>query len=141
MTIRPNVMERRLKLARALARNNGGKLPNPWKMIQQGHGGLYRYIQRHPDEFGHFEYEEAVGNEQKNLNKRGSFNVSIRHEHLSTALRLAKKGVIPDTGWLIQHGYTRLASYVKTYPHVFKNLEPAPKKKCLTHKRKKRRRY
>ena len=87
-------------------------------MIQQGHGGLYRYIQRHPKEFGHFVIEEAVAQDK---NGHSNFNVSIREEHLTVARQLAQKndGVLQDTGWLIQHGYTRLASYVKTYPYVF----------------------
>lgn len=119
-TIRPNVMEKRLKLAQKLACKNGGKLPNPWKMIQQGHGGLYRYIQRHSKEFKQFKIEKAVGKE-RTKNGRISFNISIREEHLKTARQLAQKngGTLQDGGWLMQQGYTRLASYIKTYPHVF----------------------
>lgn len=137
MTVRPNVMEKRLKLARRMADKNRGKLPNPWKMIQQGHGGLYRYIQRHPEEFSHFEFEEAVGKERTTQNGRGGFNVSIREEHLKTARQLARKnkGVLQDWGWLMEHGYTRLASYSKTYPYVFVNIAPTPKKRGLTHKK------
>jgi len=119
--IRPNVMNRRLKLAKELARKNGGKLPNPWKMIQQGHGGLYRYIRRHPVEFKKFIVEEAVIKAHKN---KGKFNISIREEHIKTAQNLAKAngGVIPNSRWLIKHGYTRLASYLRTYPHIFGDL-------------------
>jgi len=139
MIIRPNVMGKRLKLAQKLAEENGGKLPNPWKMIQQGHGGLYRYIQRHPKEFGHFAIEEAVA--QDNQNGHNNFNVSIREEHLTVARQLAQTndGVLQDIRWLIQHGYTRLASYIKTYPHVFNKLEPKSKKSqnSLTHTHKK----
>lgn len=139
MTIRPNVMQKRLKLAQRLADGNSGKLPNPWKMIQQGHGGLYRYIQRHPKEFSHLGVEEAVGREGKN--RQSNFNVTIREEHLKKARRLAQKnnGVLPDLSWLTQHGHTRLASYVKTYPFVFVNLgTPEAKKKRLAHKKKTR---
>lgn len=124
MLVRPKVMEKRLKLARKLERENGGKLPNPWKMIQQGHGGLYRYIQRHPTVFSQFAIEEAVGKEEEK-NGRGNFNISIREEHLKNARQLARKnnGILQDINWLMQHGHTRLASYVKTYPCVFANLE------------------
>lgn len=139
MTVRPNVMQKRLRLAQRLADANGGKLPNPWKMIQQGHGGLYRYIQRHPDEFSHLGVEEAVEKEEKN--GKNNFNVAIREEHLENAQQLAQKngGVLQDTSWLTQHGHTRLASYVKTYPYVFVNLRtPKAEKKRQTHKKKPR---
>ena len=130
MTIRPKVMAKRLKLAKKLAKRNGGKLPNPWKMIQQGQSGLYRYISRHPKEFEHFEVEDAVKKESKLFARsteelkeklRGKFNVAIRKEHIKKARQLARKndGVLPDISWLMQHGYTRLASYMKTYPYVF----------------------
>lgn len=146
MTIRPNVMEKRLRLATELAKSNGGKLPNPWKMIQQGYGGLYRYIQRHPKEFKRFEVEEAVGQEKSKRNGHIKFNVAIREEHLETARGLICKnrGVLQNTSWLMQHGHTRLASYIKTYPHVFVHLDQKPAKKSrtqsgLTHKKKTRR--
>jgi hypothetical protein len=112
-------MERRMKLATEMSEQNGGKLPNPQKMIQQGHGGLYRYIQRHPKEFGHFAVEEAVGRENN-----GNFNVGIRNEHLTAARKLIKEhGMLPDATWLARRGYTRLASYMKIYPDVFVGLE------------------
>lgn len=141
MLVRPKVMEKRLKLARKLEIENGGKLPNPWKMIQQGHGGLYRYIQRHPTEFSQFTIEEAVGKEQIEENRRGNFNISIREEHFKNAQQLARKnnGVLQDISWLMQHGHTRLASYMKTYPHVFVNLEEVPKSKVKRLNRKTRR--
>lgn len=129
--IRPNVMKKRLALARRLANKNSGRLPNPWKMIQLGHSGLYRYIQRHPREFGHFKIEKAVG-----INGRAHFNVAIREEHLEQARQLATKngGVLQDAKWLIQKGYTRLASYIKTYPRVFRDLNKSPKK-SLTYRK------
>ena len=119
--IRPKAMKQRLKLAQELTDKNGGQLPNPWKMIQQGHSGLYRYIQRHPKEFDHFQLEKAVQEENGS-----NFNISIREKHLKKARQLARKneGVLQDPSWLIQHGYTRLASYLKTYPHVFVDLQP-----------------
>ena len=121
MTVRPKIMKKRLKLAEELTRKNGGKLPNPWKMIQQGHGGLYRYVQRHPREFSHFKIEEAVGQELIKQNVQGTFNLAIRREHLKKARQLARKnkGVLQDSSWLMRQGYTRLASYIKTYPHIF----------------------
>lgn len=114
--VRPNTLKKRLKLAQKLANKNGGRLPYPWKMIQQGHGGLYRYMRRNRKEFTHFNVEKAVGTE-----RLGNFNVAIRKEHLAHAAQLARKneGILPDLHWLIRHGCTRLASYVKTYPHVF----------------------
>lgn len=139
MTVRPRVMAKRLKLAEKLAKNNGGKLPNPWKMIQQGHNGLYRYIHRHQEAFEHFEVEDAVDREPTKRNGEGSFNIAIREEHLETARQLAKKndGVLQDVSWLMRHGYTRLASYIKTYPYVFVHLNGKPKR-GLTHKKKRR---
>lgn len=136
MAIRPKVMAKRLKEAERLAKKNGGKLPNPWTMIQQGHGGLYRYIQRHPKEFEHLPVEEAVGTDNHKVEGRTSFNVAIRLEHLTLARKLADQngGEVPDTNWLTAKGYTRLASYMKTYPHVFLNLN------VITAKRSKRRR-
>lgn len=133
--VRPKVMEKRLKLAEELTENNGGKLPNPWKMIQQGHGGLYRYTLRHKKEFSHFKVEEAVGKDEKN--GRSHFNVAIRDEHLRTARKLAQNngGVLQDTEWLAERGFTRLASYVKTYPHVFKNLGKRKKNSAMTYKK------
>ncbi len=137
LIVRPKVMEKRQKLAQKLSDKNGGKLPNPWKMIQQGHGGLYRYIQRHQKEFSQFEVEKAVGKEKEN--GRAHFNVGIREEHLSQARQLARKnrGVLQDPKWLNQHGYTRLASYIKTYPKVFIPLYK--KKRSLTYRKKVRR--
>lgn len=134
-TIRPNVMARRLKLAEELSKKNGGKLPNPWKLIQQGHVGLYRYIHRHPKEFKHFEVENAVGKE-KTKNKITNFNIAIREEHLSTVTLLASKnnGVIPELKWLMLHGYTRLASYMKIYPKVFTCFQTEPES-GLTYKK------
>lgn len=130
MTVRPNVMAKRLKHAEELAVKNGGKLPNPWKMIQQGHSGLYRYIHRHPGAFKHFEVEDAVEPEPTKRKGEGSFNIAIREEHLRKARQLASKNneVFQGTGWLIRHGHTRLASYVKTYPYVFEHLYRKNKK-------------
>jgi len=50
--------------------------------------------------------------------------VAIRKEHIKTACRLAIKnnGVLQDPSWLMKNKYTRLASYVKTYPKVFVDL-------------------
>lgn len=139
MTVRPKVMARRLKLAEKLAKNNGGKLPNPWKMIQQGQSGLYRYIHRHPKAFEHFEVEDAVEPEPTKRNGEGSFNIAIREEHLKKARQLASKnnGVLQDSAWLIRHGHTRLASYAKTYPYVFVRLH-GKQKNGLTHKKRRR---
>ncbi len=123
--VRPKVMAKQLKLAGQLAKKNGGKLPNPWKMIQQGQSGLYRYMHRHPEAFKHFEVENAVEPEPTKRNGEGSFNIAIREEHLEKARELAHQndGVLQDAGWLIRHGYTRLASYLKTYPYVFVHLD------------------
>ena len=106
------------------SKNNNGELPNPWKMIQQGHGGLYRYIQRHQQEFKHLNVEKAVGKEPNKQNKMINFNVAIREEHIKKARRLALKnnGVLQDPNWLRKNGHTRLASYVKIYPNVFVDL-------------------
>lgn len=137
MTVRPRVMAKRLKLAEQLAKKNGGKLPNPWKMIQQGQSGLYRYIHRHPKAFEHFEVEDAV--EPTKRSGEGNFNIAIRKEHLKKARQLASKnnGVFQNSSWLIQHGHTRLASYAKTYPYVFAHLN-GKQKRGLTHKNGKR---
>ena len=133
-------MAKRLKLAEKLAKSNGGKLPNPWKMIQQGHSGLYRYIHRHAEAFEHFDIEDAVEREPTKRNGEGSFNVAIREEHLKKARQLASKnnGALQDVNWLMRHGYTRLASYIKTYPYVFIPEDNKKQKRGLTHKKKKR---
>ncbi len=115
ISIRPNVMDRNLRLAKRISERNGGKLPNPWALIQLDYGSLYRYIKRHPKEFAHFKVDVAVGHK-----KNGTFNVSIRRKHLITAQQLAKShGVIPPPRWLNSHGYSRLASYMRVYPEVF----------------------
>lgn len=125
--IRPRVKEKNLAQARTLAKRNGGKLPNPWKMIQQGYGGLYRYMLRHPKFFEEFEVESAVGQEKVGRNNI-TFNVAIRQEHIATAMELKRRlGHMPDEKWLAKKGYTRLAAYQRVRPEVFAKL-PDPKK-------------
>ena len=120
MKVRPRVLARNLKLADNLAADNGGVLPNPWRMIQMGHGGLYRYILRHPKKFDHFDYQEAVGGQDDDA----TFNIGIRQEHLKTAETLvAKKGELPSTKWLGANGYSKLVSYMRIHPSVFSDLK------------------
>ena len=121
MTPRPNVMRRNLELADRLAEENGGLLPHPWKMIEMGHGGLYRYILRHPQEFDHFGVEEPPS-------KIAGYNASIREKHLKTARRLKTgrygegRGKMPSVQWLTTHGYSKLVAYMKNYPKVFEEI-------------------
>jgi len=119
--INVKIMNKQLKLAETLSKKNGGKLPNPQKMIQQGYGGLYRYINRNPKRFNHMPVEQVVGKEHSKETGHVQYNVSIRNEHIQQAKKLARqnRGVLQTPKWLIENGYTRLASYVKTYPHVF----------------------
>jgi len=120
--VRPKVKEKNLKQARMLAAKNGGKLPNPWKMIQQGHSGLHRYKLRHPNLFVEFQVEEAVGKEKRG-NKMVTFNIAIREEHLKTARGLKKQlGFMPDEKWLLANGYTRLAAYQRVHSKAFAEL-------------------
>lgn len=120
MIPRPNVMRKNLQTAQELSDDNGGRLPNPWRMIQMGYGGLYRYIIRHPSAFKSFKFDPAVGIDKKG---RKPFNVAIREEHIDTAKQLIKKkGRIPDPAWLNANGYSRLAAYMRTYPGVIKKL-------------------
>jgi len=120
MIARPKVMKRNLEEARQIAKANGGKLPNPWKLIQMGHGGLYRYIKRHPKSFSKFKFEQVIGVDRK---RKTAFSMSIRDEHIKTATKLAKrhKG-LPDFSWLNANGYSRLAAYIRAYPEVFSSL-------------------
>jgi hypothetical protein len=125
-------MSKNLREAEKLAEQEGGVLPNPWRMIQMGHGGLYRYITRHRGAFKKFKFATAIGVDGKGKNKR-TFNRAIREEHIETANNLARrhKGV-PDSFWLNANGYSRLAAYIRRYPAVFKNLDgKSPKKKCV----------
>jgi hypothetical protein len=126
MLARPRVMERNLRAAEKLARKNGGKLPNPWRMIQMGHGGLYRYIKRHPKAFSKFSFDQVLAVDRK---RKTTFSVSVRDEHLATAEKLTKRHKrLPDFSWLNANGYSRLAAYIRAYPEVFKSLDKKKKK-------------
>lgn len=125
MKVRPRVLARRLKLAKELAQENGGVLPNPWRMIQEGHGSLYRYIYRHPEEFDKFEYQDVVGGTNKT-----TFNIGIREKHLRTARNLLRiHDKLPAIKWLNDNGFTPLASYMRIHPDVFNGLSTSKKKR------------
>ena len=125
---RPKVMEKRLSLAKKLSKKNGGKIPNPNKLIQMGHGGLYRYMLRNSKFFENFEVDKAVDMDRRTGT---TYNISIREEHIRTAQRLAKRngGKIPDAEWLQEHSYTSFVAYMRTYPHVFLNRKGLTAKK------------
>lgn len=129
--VRPKVLKKRLAEAEKLIENNGGKLPHPSKMIEDGHGTLYRYIQRNPDHFSHFERERAIDFDGHEDAARPRYYVSIREQHLETAriLRKAHGGKLPSTRWMVDNGHTRLASYIKAYPHRFPATEKPVRKK------------
>lgn len=117
MKTRPNVLARNLHLASQLADENG-VLPNPNRLIRMGYEGLYRYILRHSEKFVDFEYREAV-------ETRGdtTFNIKIRSKHLFSARKLIQEyGVLPPVKWLGDHGFTKLASYMRIYPAVFSSM-------------------
>ncbi|MHA2279590.1 MAG: hypothetical protein ACXAC5_01680 [Promethearchaeota archaeon] len=97
-------------------------MPNPWRMIQMGYGGLYRYMKRHPNAFKKFKFAKAIGVDKKGENRQ-TYNCGIREEHKQTALELSKThDGIPDASWLNANGYSRLAAYIRAYPAVFKGL-------------------
>lgn len=124
MKPRPNVLKRNMELAEALAKENGGNLPNPWSLIQMGHAGLYRYILRHPTHFRRFTFDSAVGREGGR--EKTTFNLGIRQTHLETAASLAKqnRGKLPPIRTLSQRGFTKLLSYMRTYPDLFAQWSP-----------------
>jgi len=135
MIPRPNVMQKNLHEVEKLSHNNGGKLPNPWRMIQMGYGSLYRYIKRHPSVFKRFTFDTAVGTSK---GRKTSFNVAIRKEHLCTAQKLTRiHQKLPDPAWLNANGYSRLAAYMRTYPEVFSNINSKKKKQKTKNKKQK----
>ncbi len=122
MKVRPKALAKNLGMAGRIAKRNGGKLPNPWKLIEMGHGSLYQYIGRHRKHFAHLKFDQAVQTEASAANQ---FNVAIRQEHLKLAKKLAKQnhGMLPRMRWLTDHGYTRLVSYVRVYPQLFEAIK------------------
>lgn len=139
MNVRPNVLEKNLKLAEQLAEKNSGKLPNPWSLIQGGYAALYRYILRHPDRFEHLKYDSAV-----EIKGKTTFNITIRDRHLATAKQLRKElGKLPTTKWLANNGYTKLVAYMRIHPNLFRNgilPQKSIMKYATVHKSKTRRR-
>lgn len=114
---RPRVIERRISLAKQLANKNGGKLPSPWKLIQMGHEGLYRYMLRNSGLFTEIQRESVI------TRKRDvpSINETIKDKHLETIKKLiAKHGSLPDSKWLSEHGHNKLVAYMKNHPDAFK---------------------
>ena len=117
MTARPKVLSEKLALATELSKNNGGLLPRPWVIIQEGGWALYKYIDRHPEPFKAFRREASV------KKKEPSFNATIRNKHLTSAAEYHKRqGFIPEPQDVANSGDTKLASYMRRYPEVFKNL-------------------
>lgn len=114
-------MKKNIELAEKISKANKGKLPNPWKLIQMGYGGLYIYIKRHPKAFERFCYEQVLGVDRK----RGTtFSMSIRDGHVKTVAKLSKKhNGLPDFSWLNVNGHSRLAAYMRAYPEVFKGID------------------
>jgi len=115
-------MKKNLELAEKISKANNGKLPNPWKLIQMGHGGLYIYIKRHPKAFERFCYEQVLGVDRK---RRTTFSMSVRDGHVKTATELSKKHTgLPDFSWLNANGHSRLVAYIRAYPEVFAGINP-----------------
>lgn len=122
MKVREKSLIKNQKLAKTLAKKNGGKLPSVWRLVQLGHSSLYKYMRRHPKEFANVEIEFGVKTEISG-NKKINYNVAIRKEHLQTAKILTRRnrGKFPSHQWLQDHEYTRLAEYSRKFPKLFLN--------------------
>lgn len=97
------------KLARNLAKDNGGKLPTATWLLTHNFAGLYSLILKHPRIFGSIE-------RQRNKYTRIAHWVQIA-EALAT-----KNGILPPSGWLHKN-YCALYSSMRAWPQAFSHIK------------------
>ena len=120
MKVRPKTLNRYLELARKISAANGGRLPNPWKIIQLGYWSFYKYMRRHPDLFSDFELQKVIV-----FSKNSAYNENIRKDHVQTAVALlqanGEESLTPK--WLKRNGYSKLAAYFRLHPGLANTIK------------------
>ena len=104
-------IEKHIKLAEQLAKNNNGILPNYSWLKDNGYSSLASAMKEHRGKFTHIKQDYKGG---KNL-----------EEKILEAEQLAKQnnGVLPNVGWLNHNGYTGLAKTIKKYSEKFSHIK------------------
>jgi superfamily II DNA or RNA helicase len=95
-----------VKTAEKLAKKNGGKVPNPTWLKNNGYGNLYGCMYRNPESFSHL--------------KKVSLRATHK-DHIKTAEKLIKEngGKIPSNTWLNKNGYNAFAQYFNNHSELF----------------------
>ena len=99
-------------VAERLAKKNGGTLPNPAWLRDNGHNGLYQAIRNHSSLFAHIE--------------KGLIGVSL-FDWVAVADRLVKEndGLLPSHAWLNKNGHIGLIGAMNRKPDMFSHIKQA----------------
>jgi len=102
-------------IAVQLAKDNGGKLINPYCLQKNGYHGLAGAIKKRPELFSHIK-QDKKGRSPK--------------EWVPIAEQLVEDngGKLPKTTWLITNKHYGLIQVMRTHPELFKHIERESKK-------------
>lgn len=98
-----------LKIAKRLAKGNGGQLPIKKWLADHGYSALLAQMIAHPEVFVHLKQEKHV--------------TRTPQQHVAAARKLEKEhGKVPEYVWLIKNGFRGLAICKNRRPALFKGI-------------------
>lgn len=107
-----------VKIAEQIANENGGILPSPQHLIDDGYWALYQTMRRNKNLFEHIN-QERRDNKKKNGKNWIKEAEQIAENH---------GGVLPRPSWLCRHGHKTLYTYMlnnrKKFKHIKQDFNP-----------------
>ena len=113
-----NTIEKNIKIAEDLAKNNNGLLPNCTWLSKNRYLCVYKSLLKYPEKFAHIKQEKLF---------------KTVDEQIRIAEKLAKrnKEILPNTYWLIKNGYKALAQSMYKHPEKFAHVKQKKIKKTV----------
>ena len=101
-----------IQLAEKLAKENGGILPSPTWLNDNGYNRIVVCMYKHTELFKHIKQERH--------RKRRSIEENIE---IANSLARKHKGKLPSHIWLLKNGYATLSRKIRAHPDKFKHLQ------------------